>query len=174
MTQGCSPACLCLHRYREHQHAANTGFLLFYALDGPVRDDEPEFYPRRHSYRFLSGLGAAVLSSFLSSPSLMGRAAVQAGNDNYPLSSQSGMGASCLLAAHHRPDASAGLFVLAECEHVNLPGTGKTSHRYHFLAPSDRLPRPTRAGLYRGKWTHRPQPDLPHPLHTGKESTDAA
>lgn len=174
MTPGCSPACLCLHRFREFSHAAIPRFLLFYALDSPVRDDEPEFYPRRHQYRFLSDLGGAVRPPLPASPLRMGRAAVQAGDDDYPPSSQTGMGASCPLAAHHRPDAGACPSVLAECEHVNPPGTGKKSNRYHLLAPSDRLPCPPGAGLYRGKWTHRPQTDLPHPLHTGKESTDAS
>jgi len=173
VTTRCSPACLCLHPYRESSHAAIHCFLLFYSLDDPYRRDEPEFYPRRHPHLVLSGLGAAVLSSFLPSPPRMDRAAVQAVDDADPPSSQTGVGASCPLAAHHKPDAGASLSVLAECKRVNLSGTGKTLHRYHFLAPSDRFPRPASAGLHQRKWSYRPQQDLPHPLHTSKESTDA-
>lgn len=48
-------------------HAAILCFV-FYDLDGPVRDDEPEFHPPGHIHRVLSGMGAAVLSPFLLRP----------------------------------------------------------------------------------------------------------
>ncbi len=67
----------------------------FYDLAGPVRDDEPELYPLGHIHRVLSGMGATALSSLPASPSRVGRAAVQAGDDVDPPSSQTGVGAPC-------------------------------------------------------------------------------
>jgi hypothetical protein len=54
-----------------------------------------------------------------------------------------------------------------------MAGIKETANRYYFLSPSDDHPCPQTSALYCGKWTNRPKPDLSHPLHTSKKSTDA-